>query len=619
MPVSKPYSFSRWFGPFLVAAVVAVCCGWNLYFLCDDAFINYRFSGNAYDGNGFVWNPAPFAPVEGYTSPAWVFGLWLVWELTGVQPPVASVPITFVCGLGILWIVGRRVGALVLPERSARWGPVVTAVTLVAIASNHTFATWLSSGMETSLFVLLALLWTLRATQVGGARGTGLLLLAVWAVLSYLTRPDGILLVFGTIVIGGHSWLRKERGFWSMAAALTPVVVPVLHVFWRHSYYGEWLPNTYYAKVTEAWPESGLRYVFCYVLEHGVWLWLPLAVVWLLVSACRRGAIASLFAERWPALVAVGAWLGFAGYYSLVVGGDHFAYRIFLQFVPLMFLSAAAMAASLRLSGPIIASGIVVLAVVGNVPGWWLEAQLVGRETEGFARTASRGPAVLRPLLEVYDHHQAWLFLHSVGFRRAFHAEMCRLARVDLPERRSGYVAGAAGQRLIYRADAIGVSGWALSDVAILDGHGLCDWVIARVSKPVVSAPKPAEVRSAFALFDKDQDGRLQASEIAAGAQWLRSIGPQSRDDIWPELMLSLGDRDGDDCLGPDELVDAILAVVPPRQMAHERAPPEGYIDEFRPNVERRDGSLHVLPDVKPLGDEEIRAIEQEYRERFGR
>ncbi|MCA8977657.1 MAG: hypothetical protein KDC98_23230 [Planctomycetes bacterium] len=592
----------------------------RFWFVCDDAFINYRFCGNAHDGHGFVWNPAPFAPVEGYTSFLWVFGLYLVWIATGIEPPDAAIPIAFCSGILVLWFIGGRLAELAMSERSRRWQPLVTLVALCAVASNHTFATWLTSGMETSVFALFAVLWTLRATRVAGDGGAGLLLLSIWAVMAYLVRPDGMLLVLGTVAIGCHGWLRRQRRLATVLASLLPNLVVVAHFLWRRSYYGEWLPNTYYAKVTQAWPESGLRYLFCFAIEHGLWLWLPLVVLWLVVAACRRGAVASLFADRWPALVAVSAWIGFVGYYTLVVGGDHFAYRIFAHLVPLVVLAACAMAASLRIPAIAVAIGMTLFGIAANVPGWWLEAQLVGREAEGFARTVTRAPQWLRPVLVHYDRNQAWLLLHSVGFRRATHDVLCQNALRGLPDRHPGYVAGAtAGQRLIYRADAVGVTGWALCDVAILDGHGLCDWVIARNKKAAAEPPNPLSLREAFGGLDGDRDGRLRTPELEASAHLLGSIGPGLQPATWAELMLSLGDCDDDDALDADELVTAVTYVVPPRHMAHEREPPEGYIEAFRPNVAHIDGRLRVRPEVQPLSDEELRAVEQRYRATVGR
>ena len=47
---------------------------------------------------------------------------------------------------------------------------------------------------------------------------------------------------------------------------------------WRLAYYGQLLPNTYYAKVVDPWPEAGLRYAACFALEHGTWLVMGVAL-----------------------------------------------------------------------------------------------------------------------------------------------------------------------------------------------------------------------------------------------------------------------------------------------------------------------------------------------------
>src|SRR5262245_65510482 len=66
-------------------------------FLCDDAFIAFRYVASAHDGVGLVWNAPPCAPVEGYTSFLWVCVLWATWALTGVAPPVSAYGLSLLC------------------------------------------------------------------------------------------------------------------------------------------------------------------------------------------------------------------------------------------------------------------------------------------------------------------------------------------------------------------------------------------------------------------------------------------------------------------------------------------------------------------------------------------
>ncbi|MBL8725985.1 MAG: hypothetical protein JNK49_18210 [Planctomycetes bacterium] len=617
-----PSLLRRWW-PLGLAMGLAWWGGVALWWFCDDAFINYRFCGNAHDGHGFVWNPPPFLPVEGYTSFGWVAGLWLVWELLGVEPPQAAIPIAFAAGLVILWVVARQLQRLALPLRGERWRPWLTAVVLLGIAGNHSFATWLSSGMETSVYSLIALGWTLLAF---GCRAPGaaqpmrpLFGLAGLAAAAHLVRPDGDLLVLATLAIAAWSWWLGRRAGAVLAGCL-PLLVPLVHVLWRKGFYGEWQPNTYYAKVVAPWPESGLRYLYCFCVEQALWLWLPLAVAWLLRQGLRHG-LAPLWRQRWPALVAVSVWLAHVGYYTLVVGGDHFAYRVFVHLVPLCALALPRLCLDLWAEVRWAVAVALLFALGAGVPGWWLERQFVGRELEGYVRTAPRLPELLRPWVRTYDRHQAWLLVHSVGFRRPLHAVSCALQLQNLPERKPGQVQGAVpGQRLVLRADAIGVLSWALADVAILDGHGLCDAVIAR-HRPATAAPtiELAQLEAALPAFDADRDGQLGAAELAGAAHLLVAVGPQVPAEVWAELLLALGDSDHDERLTASELLDAVRQLLPPRQMAHEREPPPGYIEALRPNVRSDGGVRRVDPEVVPLTDDELRAVEQRFRAQVGR
>jgi arabinofuranosyltransferase len=63
-------------------------------------------------------------------------------------------------------------------------------------------------------------------------------------------------------------------------------------------------------------------------------------------------------------------------------------------------------------------------------------------------------------------------------------------------------------------------------------------------------------------------------------------------------------------------LNDRVVARTPPdsslqRLMAHERRPPAGYVECFRPNVTVRAGSLHVESREEPLTDEDIERCER--------
>jgi arabinofuranosyltransferase len=616
MPLARPSPAPSARAAFLLAAAVAIggwCATW---FLCDDAFIAFRYVGNAHDGHGLVWNPAPFAPVEGYSCFLWVVLLGAVWSLTGVEPPVAANWLALGCGLLGLWSVARRAAALVGPGPGG--GGWLVVLVLLGIAANHTVVTWYSSGLETALFGAAAIGWTLLATTAAAATSVRSLLgLATAAAVAGLTRPDGALLVLATL---GIAALRVASGGLRAGAAgrgLVPLFAVVAHVVWRRARYGEWLPNTYYAKVVGAWPESGVRYLYCFALEHGLWLWLPL-VAFGLVVACRRVGIRA--AGSWvlsPALAAVVTWCAYVAYYTLVVGGDHFGWRPFAHLVPLLFLALLGVVVALRWRLATAAAALLAFGLAADSFGWWYDAAVRERPLDGFVRASRALPAPLGSLFTGWDRCMAWLRLRYVALPRPLHAATCDDLRVLLPARRAGQVEGLpAGVRGVYRTVAAGVVAWALPDVAILDAAGLNDWIVARhAGGPPEPTFDAARLQPLFGSFDTDGDGRLGGTEIAAlaGPLQFAQTGVPVGDAAWADLLLAICDRDGDG-LDRDEFVAAVGELGNQRHMAHERVPPPGYFEALRPNVVLDGGRFRMVPGVAPLTDAEVVAVEAEFR-----
>ncbi len=608
---------SAWVVPFALGAALLGWCWWQTWFLCDDAFIAFRYVGNAHDGHGLVWNAAPFAPVEGYSCFLWVLVLWGVWEATGLEPPRIANTLALACALGTLLLTARRLtnGGGPGGGRAPAW---LASVALLGVAGNATFATWASSGLETAMYGLFAVGWSLAAAGLFAApSGRALAVVALWAALAALTRPDGALLCLATVPLAAHAWLSRRLGARAVLAGLWPLLLPVLHHLWRRAYYGEWLPNTYHAKVVAAWPESGLRYLYCFCLEHGVFPWLLLVAAWVLVAALRGASLWALAGRAFPAVVVVATWCAYVGYYTLIVGGDHFAWRPFAHLVPLLFVAAQWLVVGIGWRPRTALPLLLVFAGLANAPGWWFEARFAERPMDGFVRASTALPAPFAGWFPLYDRCRAWLRLHYVALPRALHANTCARLRLLLRERRAGQVEGLApGQRGVYRTVAAGVVGWALPDVAIVDAVGLNDWVVARHRTSTPAVPFDAALlRPAFEVFDGDADGRLGGAEIERLAPLanLDATGVLVSPACWADLLLALCDHDGDGLDGR-EFEAAIAELQDQRHMAHERYPPPGYVEALRPNVELRDGGFRVVPGVVPLTEAEVREVEARFR-----
>ena len=95
-------------------------------------------------------------------------------------------------------------------------------------------------------------------------------LLSIISVMIYLTRPEGLIFnIFALIYfIYGVKYIFLTDNKKLLYLSQLPILLTVFHFLWRKNFYGEWLPNTYYAKLVNPWPESGIRYFLSFIFEY---------------------------------------------------------------------------------------------------------------------------------------------------------------------------------------------------------------------------------------------------------------------------------------------------------------------------------------------------------------
>ena len=357
-------------------------------FVSDDAFISLRYAANLLAGHGLVFNLGE--RVEGFTSPLWTlllagfgacgFDLLEAARALGLLCSILTLPTTY-------WLA-RQCGA----------APLTALIAPALLAFNGSFACWAASGMETALFV--GLIAAAFAAALAGSYWASASLTAA----ATLARPEGLLVL---LVLGGYQLLRaKNSAVVSVfdagpippapfptrkggAAAVPPFLAGrgargvgptpttdskrgegrsrlpwllvssgpyALYLGFRRWYYGDWLPNTYYAKTGGGWAQiqRGLDYLRDYAADHeGLLLLVGLALFVLL----RRPAGMRLVAVGWFLFWLAIAWLG----------GDGLPmYRFALAPLPLFAALAAACVSDL--GQPFLAtrkSGIALAVVLG--------------------------------------------------------------------------------------------------------------------------------------------------------------------------------------------------------------------------------------------------------------
>ena len=317
-----------------------VLLGWMTHvawFMTDDAFIGFRYAHNLVEGHGLVFNPGEY--VEGYSSFLWVLELAALWGVFGWRLEHTAPWLSVACTVGtlaaMLWWVARLPG---LPQRR-----LVGWMALGLVCSSATFAEWTwAGGLETRQFTMFIVLAVVGLTLYPEHRRT-LLGVSLSLAAAALTRPEGPL--FAACCFGWYAGQRRvDTGTWrrdwrGVAWLVGPFVVLVAaHYLFRYAYYGEWLPNTYYAKYVRPWYEMGGRYLGVAAVDTGLYLLLPLAGLALVREwQAHRKLIYAL------PLLCIGLHMA----YIARIGGDLFGYRMIDVYWPLLGVPAAAGIASL--------------------------------------------------------------------------------------------------------------------------------------------------------------------------------------------------------------------------------------------------------------------------------
>jgi arabinofuranosyltransferase len=339
----------------LALAVSLLASGIYWEHVLEDAMISFRYALRLAEHYplGFWNREGP--PVEGCTSTLWVVLLSLAGPNVGhiiVLSKACGLACYFAIPAALLWLSSTEIDPKEMDPakfREACWFSALGALVYIPLAWYAT------TGMETALFTLLVTLLVfvpLRTSNVA--------LISVLNILLITTRPDGILFAAGSatyfcVFDVAH---RKRR-----ALILTLCLAAfLLVVAARYAYFGELMPNTYYAKAGGSGflhVGYGLRYVAGWAASHW-YLLVPIVAMSVEVIRGKQRA-------RFPTALGI-ALLG----YSLIiikVGGDNPTafplWRHAVQVIPLIFFmtfyALSALGSSVRIK-------VLMVFLIGAMP-----------------------------------------------------------------------------------------------------------------------------------------------------------------------------------------------------------------------------------------------------------
>jgi hypothetical protein len=293
--------------------------GWGT----DDAYISYRYAQNMYEGHGLVFNPGE--RVEGYSNFLYVLLLTSAFLVgAGDQIYLFSVAINMVLIVAALYVFARYI------SRSLGNTNGVLASLLFALAPPIWI--WVASGMETSLVVLITLLMLVTIERLVKDPQQNVVPACILMMLAILARADGFITVVVAVVC------LAVRGRYKATIWTSAVLAGTLTVYsaWRLSYYGDLLPNTYYAKVSGPLFDRiafAIRQLWGIAMNEGLFVYLLaflFAAAPLVVGHLRRSKMATR--ELWGFdTIFIPVWL----LYWLYIGADHFQERFLVVLYPL--------------------------------------------------------------------------------------------------------------------------------------------------------------------------------------------------------------------------------------------------------------------------------------------
>jgi hypothetical protein len=257
-------------GAMAAAAAAAFAHALWIGVVTDDAGISIAYAQDLARGQGL--RLTPLSPrVEAYSDPLWV--LWLsIGDLLRLDGPRFAQWSGALCAALGAFLVG------LVPSRAAGRAPrPLDAAGSWTLAFDTTYTFWAAAGLESGAFALsLSAALCLLARERGSWSALPAGLLAV-------LRPEGPLYVLLLAPLRARRPADLAR--WCALAAL-----PVLAwIAFRRGYYGEWLPNSFFAK--RRWDYGGLAYLKAWFLAapwHYALLAAPLA---LLHRSTRRAAL----------------------------------------------------------------------------------------------------------------------------------------------------------------------------------------------------------------------------------------------------------------------------------------------------------------------------------------
>lgn len=355
---------------FCLIVFISLARAISFRWVCDDAFISFRYAKNFVDGLGLVFNQGEF--VEGYTNFLWTLGisLGIIFRLDPLRWVQFWGLFFFVSSIFVLYFLSIKIS-----KEISNYNKYFFPLASFSFALQTHAQIYATGGLETSFFGFLILLG--YALLLWREDYYFLLIGNLSLVLASLTRPEGILFaLFGILYVVIFKLKNQTRNVIKsrLFFAIFPLICIYLpYLIWKIEYYGNIFPNTFVAKYNHASSlEQGFKYTFLYFNSYYVFYFFILFLIIFVLKVIkiiqkinkekrilRRRLTSASYKDQFEIPTQP---IGFVDYpkifevlflfflppliyisYLTYIGGDFMFARLFVSMSPILFFSQEAL------------------------------------------------------------------------------------------------------------------------------------------------------------------------------------------------------------------------------------------------------------------------------------
>jgi len=222
--------------------------------LFDDALISMTYARTFSQTGELVWFPGA-NKIQGITNPLWTLFLSLLHLISDNPKTVIYLVVAFgFITINISAILVYKILGLILPVN--RLNATIQIAAALSIPFQYSYVYWTLRGLEVGILSLVLLVTVFMISKNADLEvfSKDYLVITLLGFIGTAIRFDYILIHLVVIIFltafKKLNFLNKSI-FLKIVSILTPLVIITFVILgWQKFYYGEFLPNTYYLKVS---------------------------------------------------------------------------------------------------------------------------------------------------------------------------------------------------------------------------------------------------------------------------------------------------------------------------------------------------------------------------------